>query len=39
MNGIIGFYQFYYFDNFSLFKVKYAGYLYSSIEKAYQALG
>lgn len=41
MNEVIGFYprEFYCFDNFSSFKVKYDGYLYSSVEEAYQALG
>ena len=41
MNDVIGFYprEFYCFDNFSSFKVKYNGYLYSSVEEAYQALG
>ena len=41
MNDVIGFYprEFYCFDNFSSFKVKYDGYLYSSVEEAYQALG
>ena len=41
MDDVIGFYprEFYCFDNFSSFKVKYDGYLYSSVEEAYQALG
>ena len=41
MNDVIVFYprEFYCFDNFSSFKVKYDGYLYSSVEEAYQALG
>lgn len=41
MDEVIGFYprEFYCFDNFSSFKVKYDGYLYSSVEEAYQALG
>ena len=35
----IGFFprEFYCFDNFSSFKVKYLGYVYSSVEEAYQA--
>lgn len=38
---VIGFYprEFYCLDNFSSFKVEYNGYLYSSNEEAYQALG
>lgn len=38
---VIGFYprEFYCLDNFSSFKVEYDGYLYSSVEEAYQALG
>ena len=38
---VIGFYprEFYCLDNFSSFKVEYDGYLYSSNEEAYQALG
>lgn len=41
MNEVIGFYprEFYCLDNFSSFKIKYDGYLYSSVEEAYQALG
>lgn len=41
MNDVIEFYprEFYCFDNFSSFKVKYDGYLYSSVEETYQALG
>ena len=41
MDEIIGFYprEFYCFDNFSSFKVKYDGYLYSTVEEAYQSLG
>lgn len=41
MDDVIGFYprEFYCLDNFSSFKVKYDGYLYSSVEEAYQALG
>ena len=41
MNDVIGFYprEFYCLDNFSSFKVEYDGYLYSSNEEAYQALG
>lgn len=41
INEVIGFYprEFYCFDNFSSFKVEYEGYLYSSVEEAYQALG
>lgn len=41
MNEVIGFYprEFYCLDNFSSFKVEYDGYLYSSCEEAYQALG
>ena len=39
MNEIIGFYprEFYPLDNFSSFKVEWNGYLYSSLEEAYQA--
>lgn len=39
MNEVIGFYprEFYPLDNFSSFKVEWNGYLYSSIEEAYQA--
>ena len=39
MDDVIGFYprEFYPFDNFSSFKVLYNGYLYSSLEEAYQA--
>ena len=39
MDEVIGFYprEFYPFDNFSSFKVKWNGYLYSSVEEAYQA--
>lgn len=39
MNEVIGFYprEFYCLDNFSSFKVKYNGYVYSSAEQAYQA--
>lgn len=38
---VIGFYprEFYCLDNFSSFKVEYDGYLYTSNEEAYQALG
>lgn len=38
---VIGFYprEFYCLDNFSSFKVEYDGYLYSSNEEAYQAIG
>lgn len=41
MSDVIGFYprEFYCLDNFSSFKVLYDGYLYSSVEEAYQALG
>ena len=41
MDEVIGFYprEFYCLDNFSSFKVKHDGYLYSSLEEAYQALG
>lgn len=41
MSEVIGFYprEFYCFDNFSSFKLEYEGYLYSSVEEAYQALG
>lgn len=41
MDEVIGFYprEFYCLDNFSFFKVEYNGYLYSSVEEAYQALG
>ena len=41
INEVIGFYQreFYCLDNFSSFKVEYEGYLYSSLEEAYQSLG
>ena len=37
----IGFYnrEFYCLDNFSSFKIMYEGYLYSSVEEAYQTLG
>ena len=39
MNDVIGFYprEFYPLDNFSSFKVKYNGYLYSTVEEAFQA--
>jgi len=39
MNEVIGFYprEFYCLDNFSSFKVKYNGYVYSTAEEAYQA--
>ena len=39
MNEVIGFYprEFYPLDNFSSFKVEWDGYLYSSVEEAYQA--
>ena len=39
MNEVIGFYprEFYPLDNFSSFKVEWNGYLYSSVEEAYQA--
>ena len=39
MDEVIGFYprEFYPFDNFSSFKVEWNGYLYSSVEEAYQA--
>ena len=38
MNDVIGFYprEFYCLDNFSSFKVEWDGYLYASLEKAYQ---
>ncbi len=41
MDEVIGFYprEFYCLDNFSSFKVEHDGYLYSSVEEAYQALG
>lgn len=41
VDDVIGFYprEFYCLDNFSSFKVEYDGYLYSSNEEAYQALG
>ena len=41
MNEVIGFYprEFYCLDNFSSFKVEYNGYLYASLEEAYQTLG
>lgn len=41
MDDAIGFYprEFYCFDNFSSFKVLYKGYLYSSVEEAYQSIG
>lgn len=41
VNEVIGFYprEFYCLDNFSSFKVEYDGYLYSSLEEAYQSLG
>lgn len=41
VNDVIGFYsrEFYCLDNFSSFKVKYNGYLYSSLEEAYQTIG
>ena len=41
INEVIGFYprEFYCLDNFSSFKVEYEGYLYSSLEEAYQSLG
>ena len=39
IDEVIGFYprEFYPFDNFSSFKVEWNGYLYSSVEEAYQA--
>ena len=39
MNEVIGFYprEFYPLDNFSSFKVEWNGYLYASLEEAYQA--
>ena len=39
MDEVIGFYprEFYPLDNFSSFKVEWKGYLYSSVEEAYQA--
>ncbi len=39
MNDVIGFYprEFYPLDNFSSFKVEYDGYLYSSLEEAFQS--
>ena len=39
MDEVIGFYprEFYPFDNFSSFKVEWNGYLYASVEEAYQA--
>ena len=39
MNDVIGFYprEFYPLDNFSSFKVNWNGYIYSSLEEAYQA--
>lgn len=39
MNDVIGFYprEFYPLDNFSSFKVEWNGYLYSTVEEAYQA--
>ena len=39
MDEVIGFYprEFYCLDNFSSFKVEYKGYLYASLEEAYQA--
>lgn len=39
MNDVIGFYprEFYPLDNFSSFKVEWNGYLYASVEEAYQA--
>ena len=39
MDEVIGFYprEFYPFDNFSSFKVEWNGYLFSSVEEAYQA--
>ena len=41
MDEVIGFYprEFYCLDNFSSFKVEYKGYLYASLEEAYQAIG
>lgn len=41
VDEVIGFYprEFYCLDNFSSFKVKYDGYLYSSLEEAYQTIG
>ena len=41
MNEVIGFYprEFYCLDNFSSFKVRYKGVLYSSVEEAYQTIG
>lgn len=40
MHEVIGFYprEFYCFDNFSSFKVEYKGYIYSTVEEAYQAI-
>ena len=40
-DDVIGFYprEFYCLDNFSSFKVEYNGYLYSSLEEAYQTIG
>ena len=39
MNDVIGFYprEFYPLDNFSSFKVEYNGYLYASLEEAFQS--
>ncbi len=39
--NVIGFYprEFYCLDNFSSFKVKYKGYIYASLEEAYQSAG
>ena len=41
MDEVIGFYprEFYCLDNFSSFKVEHDGYLYASLEEAYQTLG
>lgn len=41
MDEVIGFYprEFYCLDNFSSFKVEYNGYLYASLEEAYQTVG
>lgn len=41
VNDVIGFYprEFYCLDNFSSFKVKYKGVLYSTVEEAYQSIG
>lgn len=41
MDEVIGFYprEYYCLDNFSSFKVKYKGILYSTVEEAYQSIG